>query len=48
MKGSRTTYNNKKTLLGIKRFILKHIQELNKVLADFERAGCTVLDPKSH
>jgi hypothetical protein len=25
IKGSRTTYNNEKILLGIKRFILKYI-----------------------
>jgi hypothetical protein len=48
MKGPRTTYNNKKTLLGIKKFILKYIQGLNKILANFERADCTISDPKSH
>jgi hypothetical protein len=48
MKGSRTTYNNKKTLSKIRRFILKHIQKLDKVLADLERADYTVSDPKSH
>jgi hypothetical protein len=48
MKGPRTTYNNKETILGIKKFIFKHIQRLNKILADLERAGYIILDPKSH
>jgi hypothetical protein len=48
VKGSRTIYNNEKTFLKIKRFILKHIQRLDKVLADLERANYTVSGPKSH
>jgi hypothetical protein len=48
IKKSRTTYNNEKTLSGIKRFILKYIQRLDKVFANLERANCTILDPKSH
>ena len=48
VKGPRTTYNNEETFPGIRRFILEHIQGLDKVLADLERAGCTVSGPKSH
>jgi hypothetical protein len=48
VKESRTTYNNKKTLSGIRRFILKYIQKLDKILANLKRADCTISDPKSH
>jgi hypothetical protein len=48
VKRPRTIYNNKETLPGIKRFILKYIQKLDKVLANLERAGCTISGPKSY
>jgi hypothetical protein len=48
IKGSRTTYNNKETLLKIRRFIFKYIQKLDKILANLERTGCTISGPKSH
>ncbi|CAL3966159.1 unnamed protein product [Diplocarpon coronariae] len=46
VKGSRSFYNHKEVLPGIRRFIMEHIQNLDQVLVRFERAGATV-GPKS-
>ena len=49
IKGPRTWYNDKEVpnLLSIRRFILKHIQNLDIILADLERAGAIILREKS-
>jgi len=41
-------YNREESLLGVYRYILEHIIWLNRVLADLEQAGCTILGAKSH
>jgi hypothetical protein len=46
VKGPRTRYNNTKTAPGIRRFVLKYIQNLDKVLVAVELAGATIR-PKS-
>ena len=46
VKGSRSFYNNEESLPGIRKFVLEHMQNLDKVLERFERAGATV-GPKS-
>jgi DNA-dependent RNA polymerase auxiliary subunit epsilon len=48
VKGPKTRYNNKEVsrLLGVYRFILEYIQNLDKVLADFERANTIVATTK--
>lgn len=46
VKGPRSTYNNEEVLPGIRRYIAEHIQNLDKVLADIERAGCTIAGGK--
>ena len=49
VKGPRSRYNDEmvKGLLGVRRFILEHIQNLNRVLADLERASLTISVEKS-
>jgi len=47
VKGPRTTYNDEEILPGIRRYHFEHIQALDRVLADIERAGCTVSGAKS-
>jgi hypothetical protein len=44
VKGPKIRYNNKEVsrLLGVRRFILEHIQNLDKVLADFKRASTII------
>ena len=46
VKGPRTTYNSKEVLPGVRRFVIEHIQALDKTLEQLERAGCTI-GPKS-
>jgi hypothetical protein len=46
VKGSTSFYNNEEVLPGIRRFVMEHIQNLDRVLVRFERAGATV-GPKS-
>ena len=48
VKGPKTTYNNEEVLPGIRRYMAEHIKSLDGVLADIERAGCTISGPKSH
>ena len=35
-------YENKKVMLGMRRFILKHLQNLSKVIANIKQARCTI------
>src|SRR6266700_2952371 len=48
VKGPQIIYNREKSLLGIHRYILKHIIWLDRVLTDLEQAGCTILGTKSY
>ena len=47
IKGPKTTYNNEELAPGIRRYVVEHIQNLDKVLADLERAGVTIAGAKS-
>jgi hypothetical protein len=47
VKGPKTTYNNEEVVFGIRRYILEHIIWMDGVLADLERAGCTISGAKS-
>ena len=47
VKGPRTDYSRVKALPGVQGFILEHIQNLDRVLCDLERAGLTVAEAKS-
>ena len=47
VKGPKTTYNNAEVAPGIRRYVLEHIQSLDRVLADIERAGATISGLKS-
>ena len=47
VKGPRIIYNNEEVAPGIRRYMLEYIMWLNSVLADLERAGCTISSPKS-
>ena len=42
------TYNGEESLLGVRRYILKYIIQLDKVLIDLERARYTILGVKSY
>jgi hypothetical protein len=46
IKGLKTKYTNKEIELGIRQFIAEHLLNINKVLADIERAGATILGYK--
>lgn len=43
----KTTHNNEEVAPGIRRYVFEHIQNLDKVLADLERAGVTIAGAKS-
>ena len=47
MKGPKTNYRDAEALPGIQRFILKHIQNLNRVLCNLKKAELTVAEVKS-
>ena len=47
VKELKTDYEKKKVLLDIQQFILKHIQNIDKVLCDAEHAEITVVKKKS-
>lgn len=47
IKGPKATYNNEELAPGIRRFVVEHIQNLDAVLADVERAGITIARAKS-
>jgi hypothetical protein len=42
VKGPKTDYNNEEIKPRLRRFVVKHIVDLNKVLLDIKRAGITV------
>ena len=42
VKGLQTYYNHKEAVPGIRRFILEHIQNLDKVLERIKRASATI------
>ena len=46
MKSLLLRYGNKKVMLEMRRFILKHLQNLSKMIANIERARC-MISPKS-
>ena len=47
VKNPKMTYNNKEVALGIRRFMLEHIQSLDRVFADIKRARTTIVGSKS-
>ncbi len=47
VKGPKTLYDNEEVAPGIRRYIVEHIQSLDAVLADLERAGVTISGAKS-
>ena len=47
VKGPKTTYNDVEVFPGVRRYVMEHIQNLNVVLADIERAGATISGEKS-
>jgi RNase H-like domain found in reverse transcriptase/Integrase zinc binding domain/Reverse transcriptase (RNA-dependent DNA polymerase) len=46
VKGPRSTYQNEEIIPGIRRYVMEHIQSLDKVLERLELAGLTI-GPKS-
>ena len=47
VKGPKTTYDNAEVFLGVRRYVMEHIQNLDVVLADIKQAGATVSGEKS-
>lgn len=47
VKGPKTDYDGEESLPGVRRFVLEHFLNLDAVLADIERAGCTASGHKS-
>ena len=49
VKGPRSRYDNEEVpeLPGVRRFMLEHFQNVDRVLADLERAGATISGEKS-
>ncbi len=47
VKGRKTRYNNKEVALGIRRYILEHIQNLDAVFVNLEGAGVAIFGTKS-
>ena len=48
VKGLQIVYNGEKSLLGVYRYILEYIIQLDRVLIDLERARYIILDTKSY
>lgn len=48
VKGPKTTYKNMEAAPGIRRYNLEHIIWVDGVIADIERAGCTISGAKSY
>src|SRR5438477_9501677 len=46
VKGPTSMYSNTEVLPGVRRFVMEHIQSLDRTLEWIERAGCTI-GPKS-
>lgn len=44
--GPKTDYNGEEVAPGIRRYVLEHIQQLDEILCDIERAGATVSGEK--
>jgi hypothetical protein len=44
--GAKTDYKGEEVAPGIRRFVLEHIQQLDEILCDIERAGATVSGEK--
>ena len=47
VKRNRNDHENKKVVSEIRIFVLRHIQNLNKVLIDIKRSKTTIFDEKS-
>lgn len=47
IKSPKTIYNNEKLALRIKRYVIKHIKNLDKVCEDLKQAGIRIADVKS-
>lgn len=47
VKEPKTTYNKRELAPEIRQYMVKHIQNLDKVLADLEQAGVTIAGAKS-
>ena len=47
VKGPRTEYNGQEVAPGVRRFVIEHLQWMDAVLADLERAGATISGEKS-
>lgn len=47
VKKLKTIYNNKKIASDIRQYILKYIQNLNKILANLEQASIIITKAKS-
>ncbi len=47
VKKSKITYNDEFIVSEIRRYVMKHIQWLNDVLTDIERADCIIFEKKS-
>jgi RNase H-like domain found in reverse transcriptase/Integrase zinc binding domain/Reverse transcriptase (RNA-dependent DNA polymerase) len=47
IKGPKTDYNGEEVVPGVRRFVLEHIQNLDEVFCDLERAGVTISGAKS-
>lgn len=47
VRGAKSTYDNEETLPGVRRHVLEHLQNLDKVLVNVELSGCTVSALKS-
>lgn len=47
VKGPKKTYINEEVAPGIRRYVLEHIKNLDKLLALLERVGITIASAKS-
>ena len=47
VKGPYSRYQDREAIPGVRQFVLEHIQNLDKVLADVERSGATISGEKS-
>lgn len=47
VKRPKTIYNNKELTSGIRQYVIKHIQNFDKVLADLKQMGVTIAGAKS-
>ena len=47
VKRPKTTYHNEELAPGIRQYVVEHIKNLDKVLADLERARVTIAGAKS-